>query len=82
MQIAGNDSTAYQLNWYVDRSDAGLPQARFVSVPLFGYRLLMLGWALWLAGALLGWLKWGWSAFAQGGFWHKAPSAQAIAVKP
>ncbi|MGH8655527.1 MAG: hypothetical protein ACREYE_26650, partial [Gammaproteobacteria bacterium] len=67
MQIAGNNSTASQLNWYIDRSDARLPQAWVVSVPLFGYRVLMLAWALWLAFALLGWLKWGWGCFSQGG---------------
>ncbi|MGH6636657.1 MAG: hypothetical protein ACRED0_11200 [Gammaproteobacteria bacterium] len=82
MQIAGNNSTASQLNWYMDRSDAGMPQAWFLSVPLFGYRLLMLAWALWLAFALLGWLKWGWGCFSQGGLWRKAPRAQTIPVKP
>ncbi|MGH8594859.1 MAG: hypothetical protein ACREV3_13720 [Gammaproteobacteria bacterium] len=76
MQIAGNSSTASQLNWYIDRSDPRLPQAWFVSVPLFGYRVLMLAWALWLAFALLGWLKWGWGCFSQGGLWRKSPRAQ------
>ncbi|MGH8605615.1 MAG: hypothetical protein ACREXR_23345, partial [Gammaproteobacteria bacterium] len=75
-------STASQLNWYMDRSDAGMPQAWFLSVPLFGYRLLMLAWALWLAFALLGWLKWGWGCFSQGGLWHKTPRAQTVPVKP
>ena len=71
MQIAGNGSTAYNLQWFADRSDATLPQAWVFSVPLLVYRLLMLAWALWLAFALLGWLRWGWSCFSEGGLWKK-----------
>jgi hypothetical protein len=73
MQIGGNQSTAYQLNWYQDRNAALLPSATVVSVPLICYRLLMLAWSLWLALALLAWLKWGWGCFASGGLWKKGP---------
>jgi hypothetical protein len=78
MQITGNDSSAYELRWYQDRSPERLPQAWTVSVPLPVYRLLMLSWALWLAFALLRWLSWAWSCFSSGGLWrrlelHKAP---------
>lgn len=76
MQIEGNDSTAYQLIWYQDRSAALLPTATVISVPLFCYRLLMLAWSLWLALALLDWLKWGWGCFADGGLWKKSPVKQ------
>lgn len=76
MQIGGNQSTAYQLNWYQDRSAALLPPATVVSVPLFCYRLLMLAWSLWLALALLDWLKWGWSCFSSAGLWKKSPPKQ------
>ena len=31
----------------------------------------MLVWSLWLAWALLNWLKWGWSCFAANGLWRK-----------
>ena len=34
------------------------------------YRLLMLAWALWLAFALLGWLRWGWQCLASDGLWR------------
>lgn len=70
MQIGGNHSYANTLRWYQDRSAANLPQARVLSVPLWVYRGLMLGWALWLAFALLGWLRWGWECFSQQGFWR------------
>lgn len=76
MQIGGNDSNAYQLNWYQDRSAAMLPVATVISLPLFGYRLLMLAWSLWLALALLNWLKWGWGCFANGGLWRKGVPKQ------
>jgi hypothetical protein len=69
MQIGGNGSSAYELNWYQDRSDPMLPLARVYSAPLLIYRLLMLAWALWLAFALLRWIGWAWQAFSQGGRW-------------
>lgn len=69
MQIGGNGSSAYRLNWYQDRSERLLPLAKVYSVPLLVYRLLMLAWALWLAFSLLGWVKWAWQAFSQGGRW-------------
>ena len=70
MQIAGNGSSAAALHWYQDRSPALLPRAWVLSTPLFVYRLLMLAWALWLAQALLRWLRWGWDSFGAGGYWH------------
>lgn len=69
MQITGNGSSAWSLHWFTDRSGPALPTAQIVSVPLMVYRLAMLAWALWLAVALLGWLKWGWNAFREGGLW-------------
>ncbi|MCB1639226.1 MAG: hypothetical protein KDI15_10300, partial [Thiothrix sp.] len=44
MQIAGNDSSAYVLNWYQDRTGAVLPRPDLVSAPLWIYRVLMLAW--------------------------------------
>src|SRR5262249_19814317 len=68
-QIAGNGSFAGSLRWYVDRSGETLPRPWAVSVPLVVYRLAMLAWALWIAQALLGWLRWGWDAYTAGGTW-------------
>ena len=70
MQIAGNGSTASELNWYQDRSDALLPQASIVSLPLTVYRWLMLAWALWLALSVLKWSQWAWDAFTHGERWR------------
>ncbi len=69
MQVAGNGSSAYDLRWYLDRTGPETPAVTLISAPLWVYRALMLGWALWLANALLGWLRWGWRAFSRGGIW-------------
>ena len=39
-------------------------------MPLLVYRAAMLAWALWLALALLRWLRWGWGCFTAGGGWR------------
>ncbi|MDE0855386.1 MAG: hypothetical protein OSA97_13290, partial [Nevskia sp.] len=83
MQIAGNGSSGHSLHWYQDRFDPALPQAWVLSAPLWLYRLLMLLWALWLANALLGWLRWGWEQFSAGGLWRQpAPKTAAPAPAP
>ncbi len=76
MQIAGNQSTAFNLNWYQDRNSAWLPTATVISLPLKVYRILMLLWSLWLAVSLLNWLKWGWQCFSQDGLWKKRETSK------
>ena len=80
MQIAGNGSSAFDLRWYQDRSDGEMPTATLLSVPLSVYRLAMLFWALWLARALLVWLRWGWECFAHEGLWRAI--RRPVAPKP
>jgi len=70
MQITGNGSSNYLLQWYQDQSSEMLPQAGTFSVPLFIYRLAMLAWSLWLVFALLRWIRWGWGCFSHGGLWR------------
>lgn len=70
MQIRGNGSTRELLRWYQDRSAAELPSAFAISVPMLVYRMAMLAWALWLAHALLGWLRFGWESVGTGGAWR------------
>ncbi len=69
MQIAGNHSTRFQLNWIQDRIDGTLPTPWVVSLPLWIYRLLMLVWSLWLALSLVSWLRWGWGCFSKMRLW-------------
>jgi hypothetical protein len=70
MQIAGNESNAYALRWFQDRSEGATPAASVLSVPTWVYRVAMLAWALWLARALLGWLRWGFESWSAGGTWR------------
>jgi hypothetical protein len=69
MQVLGNGSDHGNLRWFSDRAGAVLPQASVVSLPLMAYRVAMLAWALWIAIAILRWLRFGWTAFGEGGFW-------------
>ncbi len=73
MQIAGNGSTLESLRWTADRVAGALPRPLVLSVPLLVYRLAMLAWALWLATALLGWIRQGWHALGTGGLWRPRP---------
>lgn len=78
MQIAGNSSDARTLRWFQDRTGAALPRPWIFSVPLLAYRLAMLGWALWLALAVLRWLRWGWAAFSLEGLWRRPEVRQPV----
>jgi hypothetical protein len=69
MQIAGNHSTRFQLNWIQDRIDGTMPMPWVASPPLWVYRLLMLAWSLWLAFSLVSWLRWGWGCFSKTRIW-------------
>ncbi len=71
MHVAGNGSTAWQLRWFADQSTGALPHAGVFSVSLWVYKLAMLAWALWLANALIGWLRWAFGAWSEGGYWRK-----------
>jgi hypothetical protein len=64
------------LRWFEDRIQGAMPRPIVLSLPVLVFRLLNLLWALWLASSLLGWLKWGWQCFAQGGLWAKSVSSR------
>jgi hypothetical protein len=51
-----------------------------ISMPLLAYRLLMLAWALWIAAALLRWLRWGWQSFCSGGTWRRLRPLKSTAA--
>ncbi|MCK4704218.1 MAG: hypothetical protein KAT90_01945, partial [Gammaproteobacteria bacterium] len=69
MQIIGNGSSSYQLNWFSDRITATVPDSIIISVPVFVYRLMMLAWSIWLAFALIKWAQWGWGNFTKQEYW-------------
>ncbi|PWV65741.1 hypothetical protein [Plasticicumulans acidivorans] len=84
LQIVGNGSSARLLQWYLDRSGGELASGSVISAPLWLYRVLMLLWALWLAAAVIGWLRWAWTGFASGGVWRawRRPRATAEEKAP
>ena len=69
MQVSGNGSYGNSLSWFADRSDSALPTAAAWSVPMWIYKTLILGWALWFSFALLRWLPWVWQCFSSQGYW-------------
>jgi hypothetical protein len=78
MHVAGQGSSAWNLHWFADQSANALPGTGVLSVSLWVYKIAMLAWALWLANALIGWLRWGFDAWTRGDYWRKnAPKAVA-----
>ncbi|MGN6328704.1 MAG: hypothetical protein ACTHL5_07170 [Rhodanobacter sp.] len=82
MHVAGQGSSAWNLHWFADQSANALPGAGVLSVSLWVYKIAMLAWALWLANALIGWLRWGFEAWTQGGHWRKSAPKPAAAPPP
>jgi hypothetical protein len=76
MFIVGNGSSRTSLIWFQPLAGTDLPAPYMVSISVWFYRLLMLLWALWLATALLRWLKNGWIAFSNGGCWKHMAGRQ------
>ncbi len=79
MHVVGNGSFASRLLWFFDRSAGAVPTVVALSLPLWLYKLALLLWALWLANALIGWLRWGWQSLSAGGVW---PPRRAAAAAP
>ncbi len=71
MFISGNGSSRTVLRWFQARADTLLPQPGCQSISIWWYRLSMLVWALWLAAALIRWLRTGWGNFSSGGFFRR-----------
>ena len=70
MHVAGNGSYGNSLRWFADQSTSALPTASVLSLPLWAYKVFVLGWALWLSFALLRWLPWVWRCFSSQGYWR------------
>lgn len=73
MYISGNGSSSTHLNWYADRSPAELPRPGYWSLSIWWYRFAMLLWALWLAAALVKWLRTAWRNSSNGGHFRQPP---------
>lgn len=77
MQISGNGSSSYQLNWFSDRIASVIPQAMFISVPIYIFRLLMLVWSIWLAFSLVKWAQWAWMNYSKDGYWKSSEKEES-----
>lgn len=82
MQIRGNGSDAEMLQWFDDRTASIPDQPLVISVPMLAYRAAMLLWALWLAIAVLKWLRFGWTSFSTEGVWKKRIRARKVSPPP
>ena len=71
MDIEGNESSAFILNWFVDRFDGTIPYAWVFSFPTIAYQLLMLIWAIWMTFSLIKWVPWLWEGLYGNGFFRK-----------
>jgi hypothetical protein len=71
MHIAGSAGSYGELAWLADRSSGALPTASAITLPLWAYKALMLAFALWLASAVIGWIKLAWSALTAGTGWMR-----------
>ena len=82
MFIAGTGSTRRALQWYQARCADVLPQPGCVSVSIWWFRLLMLVWALWLAAALIRWLRLAWVRFSTGSCFRRDAKKKPVVPPP
>lgn len=85
MYLAGGHGGDGQLAWLADRSQGVLPQAWALTLPIWIYKALMLAFALWLANAMVSWIKLGWNALIVGHGWkplRQAPPEPLIPGPP
>ncbi len=81
MHVVGADSWGGRLGWFADRSASVLPTAEIFTLPIWVYRVAMLAWAMWLASALLGWLRRAFSAWMHEGYWRPLFKRRAVAAQ-
>ncbi len=80
MFVTGNGSSETALRWFQPRSETLLPQPGCLTISIWWYRFLMLVWALWLAAALIRWLRTGWQNFSAGGCFRKSEGKKTSAT--
>ena len=56
--------------WFVDQTRGAIEGPTVISVPMWVYRALFFAWALWMAFALVRWLRWSFNAWKAGGLWR------------
>jgi hypothetical protein len=61
---------AGELSWFQDQVTGVVEGPSIWSAPMWIYRFLLLAWAIWMAFALVRWLRWGFNAWKAGGLWR------------
>jgi hypothetical protein len=56
--------------WFVDQTPGAIEGPTLISAPIWIYRVLFFAWALWMAFALVRWLRWAFNAWKAGGLWR------------
>ncbi len=83
LHVVGNGSYAHALRWFDDQTAGLMPIGSAWTLPMWLYRALMLGWAFWMAWALIAWLRWGLQCFIEQGAWRPwfKPKPKAVPVE-
>jgi hypothetical protein len=71
MHIEGNDSGPFLYSWFTDQAAEQPPSPWVISLPIWVYRGAMLGWSLWLAFALIRWVRAAWESFRTPEVWYQ-----------
>lgn len=71
MHIQGAGSGSYYYRWFTDHAGEVPPSPWVISLPMWIYRAAMLGWSLWLAFALIRWVRAAWEGFRTPEAWYQ-----------
>ncbi len=75
MHIAAANLPYSGYTWFVDQTRGAIEGPTLISVPMWVYRGLFFAWALWMAFALVRWLRWSFNAWKAGGLWRGKEAA-------
>lgn len=70
MNVQGDGSGYGHYGWFQDQTTGAVEGPTIFSVPMWVYRALFFAWAVWMAFALVRWLRWGFDAWKSGGLWR------------
>ena len=69
MSVEGPGTYGNRFHWFLDRVGSTLPDPFVISLPMWVFRAVMFAWALWIALALLRWLRGAWKSWKTNGIW-------------
>jgi hypothetical protein len=80
MHIAAANLPYAGYTWFQDQTRGAIEGPTIISVPMWVYRGLFFAWALWMAFALVRWLRWAFDAWKSGGHWRVKAAVRADGV--